>query len=90
MKNNLFYLDKRFYIVTGAAGLLGRQHCEAILSAQGIPIAVDLNQDRLIEMRDELKEIYNMDFQIQEVTKVLGILIHTEFYEPEFLTILIG
>ena len=57
MKNNLFYLDKRFYIVTGAAGLLGRQHCEAILSAQGIPIAVDLNQDRLIEMRDELKEI---------------------------------
>ena len=64
MKNNLFYLDKRFYIVTGAAGLLGRQHCEAILSAQGIPIAVDLNQDRLIEMRDELKEIYNIDFPI--------------------------
>ena len=66
MKDNLFCLDKRYYIVTGAAGLLGRQHCEAILSAQGIPIAIDLNQERLINMRDELKQIHNKDFPIFE------------------------
>tara|TARA_B100000401_G_C52727230_1_gene681652 strand:+ start:182 stop:1006 length:825 start_codon:yes stop_codon:yes gene_type:complete len=64
MQDNLFCLDNRYYIVTGAAGLLGRQHCEAILSAQGIPIAIDLNQERLITMRDELKKIHNRDFPI--------------------------
>mgnify|MGYP001423962238 CR=1 FL=1 len=49
-KNNLFLLSNRYYLVTGAAGLLGRQHCEAILSADGIPVAVDLNQNGLINL----------------------------------------
>lgn len=64
MQDNLFCLDNRYYLVTGAAGLLGRQHCEAILSAKGIPIAIDLNRDRLIHMREELSKIYKREFPI--------------------------
>ena len=64
MQDNFFCLDKRYYLVTGAAGLLGRQHCEAILSAQGIPVGIDLDQESLINMRDELKQIHNQDFPI--------------------------
>lgn len=64
MQDNFFCLDKRYYLVTGAAGLLGRQHCEAILSAKGIPIAIDLNNDSLIKMRDELHQIYKREFPI--------------------------
>ena len=64
MEENLFCLDKRYYIVTGAAGLLGRQHCEAILSANGIPVAIDVNKDNLIHMRDKLNQVYNKDFPI--------------------------
>ena len=54
-KNNLFDLSNRYYLVTGAAGLLGRQHCEAILSADGIPVAIDLDNNGLINLREELK-----------------------------------
>ena len=64
MQDNLFCLDKRYYLVTGAAGLLGRQHCEAILSAKGTPIAIDLNNNSLIQMRDELHQIYKREFPI--------------------------
>ena len=63
-KNNLFLLSNRYYLVTGAAGLLGRQHCEAILSADGIPVAIDLDQNGLINLREELKSIYQQDFPI--------------------------
>jgi len=44
MKNSLFSLKDKVIIVTGAAGLLGRQHCEAIAQAGGIPILLDLDQ----------------------------------------------
>ena len=63
-KNNLFLLSNRYYLVTGAAGLLGRQHCEAILSANGIPVAIDLDQNGLINLREELKSFYQQDIPI--------------------------
>ena len=58
MQENLFCLDERYYLVTGAAGLLGRQHCEAILSAKGIPIAIDLNKDSLIQKSSSYCNIF--------------------------------
>ena len=64
MGDNLFSLKGRYYLVTGGAGLLGRQHCDAILSSDGIPVAVDLNKTQLEKMRNELREIYNKEFPI--------------------------
>ena len=40
---NLFSLKEKVIIVTGASGLLGREHVNAILSAGGTPILLDLN-----------------------------------------------
>ena len=39
---NSFDLTGRVAIITGGAGLLGRQHAAAIISAGGIPVLVDL------------------------------------------------
>ena len=42
---NKFRLDGHVAIVTGGAGLLGRQHAAAVAEAGGIPVLWDINQD---------------------------------------------
>jgi len=50
---NLFSLKDKVIIVTGASGLLGMQHVEAIAMFGGIPILLDLNQELLnIQVKD--------------------------------------
>jgi NAD(P)-dependent dehydrogenase (short-subunit alcohol dehydrogenase family) len=44
----LFDLTGRVAAITGGAGLLGRQHAEAIAACGGIPVLVDIvNADRV-------------------------------------------
>ena len=64
MNNNFFDLKKRYFLVTGASGLLGKKHCEAILSSNGIPVAIDLDYKNLSSLKFELQEKYNLDFPI--------------------------
>ncbi len=56
MKKNIFDLSGRVIIVTGAAGLLGRQHADAIASAGGIPVLLDLSLDKVRQLANELNE----------------------------------
>jgi len=58
---NLFSLKDKVIIVTGACGLLGREHVKAILSAGGNPILLDLNQNLLDNQVIELKKQFNVD-----------------------------
>jgi NAD(P)-dependent dehydrogenase (short-subunit alcohol dehydrogenase family) len=58
---NLFSLRDKIIIVTGASGLLGREHVKAIINAGGIPILLDLNQKRLDEQIAELKNEFNQN-----------------------------
>ena len=55
---NLFSLQHKVIIVTGASGLLGREHVNAILNAGGTPILLDLNQDLLDSQVYQLNKLF--------------------------------
>jgi NAD(P)-dependent dehydrogenase (short-subunit alcohol dehydrogenase family) len=58
---NLFSLKDKIIIVTGASGLLGREHVKAIATAGGVPILLDLNQNTLDKQVEDLKNIFSLD-----------------------------
>ncbi len=58
---DLFTLKNKIIIVTGASGLLGREHVKAILIAGGTPILLDLNQNVIDKQVEELKLIYKTE-----------------------------
>lgn len=67
MKNDLFSLKDKVIIVTGAAGLLGRRHAEAIALYGGIPILLDLSQNILDDIVKKLKKDFNVNAEGFEV-----------------------
>jgi len=58
--DNLFRLDNKIIVITGAAGLLGRKHAEAIAAYGGTPILLDLYSDAVEELADELNKQYDV------------------------------
>ena len=60
-KNNLFDLSGKVIIVTGAGGLLGQQHCEAIASYGGSPVLLDLTLDVIEDLANSLNSKYNVN-----------------------------
>ena len=58
--NKLFRLNGKIIIITGAAGLLGRKHAEAIAAYGGIPILLDLSEKTVSDLADQLKKKYNI------------------------------
>jgi len=60
MLENIFRLDGKIVVITGATGLLGRKHAEAIACYGGTPILLDLSQQAVTELADELNNKYNV------------------------------
>ncbi len=60
MKKELFSLKDRVIVITGAAGLLGRQHADAIAAYGGIPVLLDLFQDPVEQLADDLRETHGV------------------------------
>ena len=58
MIKDIFNLDKRVVVITGAAGLLGTHHAEAVAAFGGIPILIDLNKDKLESISENLYKKY--------------------------------
>jgi NAD(P)-dependent dehydrogenase (short-subunit alcohol dehydrogenase family) len=57
----IFSLKDRVIVVTGACGLLGREHVEAIAMAGGIPIILDLNQQVVNDHVTQVNQKYNIN-----------------------------
>lgn len=59
--NNIFSLKDKVIVVTGASGLLGKMHVEAIASQGGIPVIVDINGDGLNEVYSHILSEYSIE-----------------------------
>jgi NAD(P)-dependent dehydrogenase (short-subunit alcohol dehydrogenase family) len=60
LPDSLFDLSGRVSIITGGAGLLGREHAEIIASAGGIPVLVDISIDKAKLRAHELAERFGV------------------------------
>ena len=54
----IFNLEGKIIVITGATGLLGRMHAEAIACYGGTPILLDLSQKKIDDLSDELNIKY--------------------------------
>ena len=61
MLENIFRLDEKVIVITGAAGLLGKKHAEAIACYGGIPILIDIDENKLDIVVNEINENYQID-----------------------------
>ena len=59
--DNLFNLQGKVIVITGATGLLGRNHAEAIAAYGGNPILLDLSLEKVETLAKELNERFNID-----------------------------
>lgn len=53
-----FSLQGQVAVITGGAGLLGRQHAEAIASAGGIPILADIRSEAVEQAARQIREAF--------------------------------
>jgi NAD(P)-dependent dehydrogenase (short-subunit alcohol dehydrogenase family) len=66
---DLFSLRTKVVIITGATGLLGREHVEIIAMAGGTPVILDLKQETI----DELVTQINVKYQVNASGYVVDI-----------------
>jgi NAD(P)-dependent dehydrogenase (short-subunit alcohol dehydrogenase family) len=57
----IFSLRGKVIVITGATGLLGRKHSEAVACYGGTPILLDLSQQTVDDFANELNEKYKTD-----------------------------
>ena len=56
--NEKFSIAGKVCVITGAAGLIGYKHVEAVLEGNGIPVLIDINMDALINAKKYFKDLY--------------------------------
>ena len=61
MINDLFSLKGKVIVITGAAGLLGKKHAEAIAAFGGIPILLDLSQGVVEDIANSLIQKFSIE-----------------------------
>jgi NAD(P)-dependent dehydrogenase (short-subunit alcohol dehydrogenase family) len=61
MLEKIFRLDDKVVVITGATGLLGKKHAEAVACYGGIPILIDLSEDKVRNLAEELKNKFNIE-----------------------------
>lgn len=61
MLENIFRLNDKVIVVTGASGLLGEKHAEAIACYGGTPVLIDLSEDKINKTVEQLNKKYNVN-----------------------------
>ena len=91
-KESLFDLSGKAIVVTGACGLLGRNHCRAIAEAGGNPIVLDLNERDVLSFASELSEEfsvrssgYSVDITVEQEIHENALSVRSEFGEIDGL-----
>lgn len=59
MLQNKFCIKGKTCIITGGAGLLGRQHAISVLEGGGVPVLLDISEESLHKAAGSLKEKYS-------------------------------
>jgi NAD(P)-dependent dehydrogenase (short-subunit alcohol dehydrogenase family) len=59
-KTSRFNLDRRVIVITGGAGLLGRQHAMAIAELGGVPVVLDIDSEAAQRVTNEIEETYTV------------------------------
>ena len=60
---------KKRIVITGATGLLGRKHAEAVACYGGTPILLDLSQQAVDSFANELNDKYKIEYLINSIMK---------------------
>ena len=61
MLEDLFRLDGRVIVITGAVGLLGEKHAEAVAAYGGTPVLLDLSQTAVDLLAEKLNKQYRVN-----------------------------
>ncbi len=61
LKKTLFSLENHIVVITGAAGMLGRQHADAVAGSGGVPILLDLHEQPVKQLAADLKEKHGVE-----------------------------
>ncbi|MDH5731087.1 MAG: SDR family oxidoreductase [Gammaproteobacteria bacterium] len=59
--NQIFDLTERVVVITGAGGLLGKQHAEAVARFGGNPVLLDISSNSITAIADSLSKKYGVD-----------------------------
>ena len=62
---DLFNLKGKVIVVTGAAGLIGRRHAEAIACYGGTPVLLDLSLQKVEKLANQLNKKYLVFLQLK-------------------------
>lgn len=86
MTDNLFSLKNKIVIITGAAGLMGEKHVEAIISSGGKPILIDINKKKLnyIEKKINKKYSVKIDSYIVDITNESRVKSNANYLEKKY------
>ncbi|MFT5170724.1 MAG: NAD(P)-dependent dehydrogenase (short-subunit alcohol dehydrogenase family) [Candidatus Marinamargulisbacteria bacterium] len=58
---NVFSLKDQVIIITGGAGLMGTQHCQAVAEFGGIPIIMDVNSEAANALAETIKSTHQVN-----------------------------
>ena len=67
---NFFNLKGKVVVITGACGLLGRNHVFAVASAGAYPILIDIDQKKLKKLQGEVIKKFEVDILYTPISKV--------------------